>query len=86
MDFVLYLLQFAVKVVDFVLYLLQFAVKVMDFVLYLLQFAVKVMDFEECGIQEREVAENELKVLLQLSHQHVLAYVQHFVKDGMMTS
>ncbi|KAK7101408.1 uncharacterized protein [Littorina saxatilis] len=47
------------------------------------QFAVKVMEWDRMGM-DREVAENELRVLKELNHDHVLVYVDSFVQRGLM--
>lgn len=48
------------------------------------ELALKVMEWRYADVTNREVAENELKVLKQLSHDHLIAYVGSFIQNGLL--
>lgn len=48
------------------------------------EWALKVMEWRYADVTNREVAENELKVLKQLSHDHLIAYVDSFIHNGLL--
>ncbi|KAK7490574.1 hypothetical protein BaRGS_00018177 [Batillaria attramentaria] len=48
------------------------------------EFALKVMDWTYADVTDRGVAENELKVLKELSHDNVIVYVDSFIHNGLL--